>query len=153
MMSGTIEAILEVYKREKKPDEPLDPQTLTTIAKNSYPFLVELASHHLAVLNKIGKFLFIQRSEEKLHLLKIMPEYLTLIQSKNGYRLGFTPEAQKKIDQIIAEHDKTDDKSPLVRCIGLQNVEGNSMIKDMWDWHIEVAPDVYAVALKQPLAS
>lgn len=146
-MSALLELIPGVYGQEF-PDQQPDTSELITIARNSYYFLVSLASEHLEifsvknhVLGTGGGFL------DTYYRYK--PEYFRIVQTINGKTISLKEPARRFIEEYHENFPKDYTGSPeATGCPALidfkpNGKQGGSAIKKLWDWYLELAGETY----------
>lgn len=148
-MSALLKVIPEVYSQEY-PDQQPDTSELISIAKNSYYFIVGLASDHVEVFSEKkhvlgtggGPFVFSPRYRFK-------PEYFGIIQTVNGPTISLKESAKRFIEEFHENLPK-DYKggSEATGCPALVDFRANgkpsgSAIKKLWDWHVELGEEIY----------
>lgn len=149
--SDIMSAVLEVIPRLC--DDDYDISDWIQIAQNSYPLLAKLASLHLTELEPVGtkirdKLFEIQGSfmTEEFH-----PFDTTYFCLEGKEKLRLTPSQKllsliERITQIPnLPYVHMANPSPTIGCPALVNFKEGSAIKRLWDWHVDLAPHLYAL--------
>jgi len=128
-MAQVLDIIPSVHKREY-PDASYDPDLLTTIARNSYPLIAQLAASHLR------EFVFVTNSLEQGSRegdLPFDPENFT-IDSNRGYpHLVVSTKKRDEIEQEYVRLDPRLKRRATIGCPAMVNFGNGSAIKRLWE--------------------
>ena len=119
----------------------LIPQQLTRIALNSYPLVADLAMRHMydfgAILDRLEEgSIFFKRFNPKYFALKDVPagKQLVITDSTKEYR-------QEEVEQL---HTPNRIGPATIGCPAMVNFNGESAVKKLWNWHVELADAIYS---------
>lgn len=148
-MAALLELIPNVYNQEY-PDQHADAAALIAIARNSYHFIVGLASDHVEIFSEKkdilgtggGSFFFSNKYRFK-------PDYFTIIQTPKGPTIALKESVRRFLKEFHDSLPKDYAGSPdETRCPALidfspNGKSGGSAIKKLWDWHVELGEEIY----------
>lgn len=124
------------------PSKLQTPEGWIEVAKNSYPFIAELAMYHLYVAEGVS-------TNIKGNTQFFQKENLQLKKYGNSYRLDMLPEmrevTEEKMMKII-EDKKKESKfvgDATVGCLAMINFGEGSAVDRIWSWNIDLAPVIY----------
>lgn len=114
--------------QQKFPDDSPSIETLLQTARNSWPYIHELASMHIHVFNNADADL----------------ERFTLEEKNGSYEHKLTPEAKQEFrtrafEQSVPYYRR----HPRYGCPARVNFGSGSAIRRLWDWYIDIVDKVY----------
>ncbi len=127
VMFLTLDRIMEKYKRET--GLRITPEELQVIARNSYGLVAELASNHLYSL---------------ISAVDLKSWTVDLYDTPKGKRLDLNDKGRKRLQKWPSSADSRrvmSDKT-VHGCPALIAIDGSSPIKKLWDWVVEISPEI-----------
>jgi len=138
IMGGVVNVLPEVYEANGL---ELNPQELTQTAINSYPLVADLAMRHMYDFGIV-----LTRLEEGSKFFKrFNSKYFVLKDISSGIQLTITEDA-KNYDEDIAQelHSRNHIGGATIGCPAMVNFNGESAVKKLWNWHLELAEAIYS---------
>lgn len=133
MMSGLLGVIANL-------DPSLTPDDFSIIAKNSYPFVLRLASQHAEILTAVIAHL---KKFPWGNFAPFREEFFQITGFADNRSLDYSPRGA----EVVADRtetmnklmDSTENISPTVGCLAQGNLSGSgSPIKKQWEWNTEI---------------
>ena len=137
-MANILSLIPDLMEGERTPERMLQ------AARASYPMIVNLAAMHQNSFVEANTRL---SYGYKVESFRVFNRDLFELASVNGVeRLGFSPAGHEVMDQIKHEEEQFAQKhkdGQRTGCPALVNFGEGSAVRRLWDWHLEIAEQVY----------
>lgn len=136
---GVTELVPKVYDNQFHGRHPT-PEELLVVAQNSYSLAVDLASLHISVFSKVQKSL-----EEERAGFSFKPFNSNKFTIDNGtnLRLLVNAEIRQMIENLHSLPAKIVASNVATGCPALVNFSGESAIRKVWNWNMEIARILY----------
>ncbi len=138
VMGSLINILPEVYERN---DLELNPESLVSTARNSFSLVADLAMRHIYDFGTVH----IRLEEGSKFFKRFNSKYFVLKDISGGRQLTITEDA-KNYDEDIAQvfHSENYIGGATIGCPAMVNFNGESAVKKLWNWHLELAEAIYS---------
>lgn len=131
VMSKVLRVVPEVTGRDRRED-------LLPIARNSYHLVVNLSMKH------IRDFALVMRAlEAGTDGSRFNPERFVLRRSASGLSLAIPSLDENPGTPPPGFRSSFGEEDPVVGCPAMTNFDGTPAIRKLWEWHLEIAEEIY----------
>lgn len=141
VMSGVLGVIPQVCKREQGRID--NPEELLNMARNSYSLIARLAMGHEELI--IPGISLLKVGLSPTIFAPFASNLFTIEGDVDNARLAISTKGQEQIDHYLPQVMDPDilNLSPTTGCIAMVNFGNGSPAKQLWDWYLEIAENIY----------